>query len=88
MISQGDAGGNFVAFDAFNGDQLWSKNLNTGIIALPMTYMIDGEQYITIPVGWGGLTEMEINTPNKSIQERFILLKLTDRQSTLNLKRR
>ena len=54
MIFQGDAEGNFVAFDAFNGDQLWSKNLNTGIIAPPMTYMIDGEQYITIPVGWGG----------------------------------
>ena len=54
LIFQGDAEGHFVAFDAFSGERLWTRNLNTGIIAPPITYMVDGEQYITMPVGWGG----------------------------------
>ena len=38
-----------------NGDKLWESSLNTGIIAAPITYMVDDVQYISIPVGWGGV---------------------------------
>ncbi len=55
LVFQGDATGNFTAYDAANGTVLWQKNLLTGIIAPPITYSIDGEQYVSIAVGWGGV---------------------------------
>ncbi len=54
LVFQGTADGRFVAYDAENGDKLWEYNLGAGVIAPPVTYMIDGEQYISIAVGWGG----------------------------------
>lgn len=54
MIFQGDAKGIFRAFDASSGKELWSYNLGTGIMAAPCTYMVDGVQYVSVAVGWGG----------------------------------
>jgi mono/diheme cytochrome c family protein len=42
-----------VAYDAATGDKLWSQNVKSGAGAGPGTYMIDGEQYVTIATGWG-----------------------------------
>ena len=56
LVFQGDATGNLRAYDASNGTVLWEKNLMTGIIAPPVTYTIDGKQYLSIAVGWGGVT--------------------------------
>ena len=56
LVFQGDAEGKFKAFDAESGDVLWVSDLGSGIIAAPATYMVDGEQYITIAAGWGGIT--------------------------------
>jgi quinohemoprotein ethanol dehydrogenase len=55
FVFQGTAEGDLVAFDARSGKKVWSYPLKTGIIAPPVTYEIDGTQYITIPVGWGGV---------------------------------
>ena len=55
FVFQGTAEGDFVAFDARTGEKVWSFPLETGIIAAPITYEIDGVQYITIGVGWGGV---------------------------------
>lgn len=55
FVFQGTAEGDLVAYDAQSGEKVWSYALETGIIAAPITYEIDGTQYITIPVGWGGL---------------------------------
>jgi len=46
--------GKFMAFDAENGKVLWEKDLETGIIASPVTYQVGDTQYISIAVGWGG----------------------------------
>ncbi len=54
LVFQGDIKGNFMAFDAENGEKLWSKQVNSGVQAAPITYEIDGEQYIAIATGWGG----------------------------------
>ncbi len=56
LVFQGNAEGMFVAYDALNGSKLWERDLRSGIIAAPVTYMVDGEQYITIVAGWGGIT--------------------------------
>ena len=54
LLFQGNAEGEFSAYDASTGDKLWSVNLETGIIAPPITYQVDGKQYVSILVGWGG----------------------------------
>ena len=54
LVFQGNAEGDFNALDAKTGQVLWTKNLGTGIVAPPITYLVDGVQYVTIAVGWGG----------------------------------
>lgn len=54
LVFQGTADGKFVAYRADNGERLWDFATQTGVVAPPMTYAIDGEQYISINVGWGG----------------------------------
>ena len=58
LVFQGTAGGEFRAYSADAGKQLWSFPAQTGIIAAPMTYAIDGEQYVAILAGWGGLWDI------------------------------
>jgi quinohemoprotein ethanol dehydrogenase len=54
LVFQGTADGRFVAFNATNGDQLWEAQVGTGVIAAPVTYAVDGQQYVSIAAGWGG----------------------------------
>lgn len=53
LVFQGKLNGDFVAYDAATGDKLWSHNLKSGGASGPGTFMIDGEQYVTITTGWG-----------------------------------
>ncbi len=55
LVFQGNAQGMFRAFDAKTGKQLWEVDLKSGIIAPPVTYLVDGVQYVTVAVGWGGV---------------------------------
>ena len=43
----------FHAFDASSGKLLWEFPTNSGIIAPPASFMIDGKQYIAVQSGWG-----------------------------------
>ncbi len=54
LVFQGTGDGKFVAYDAANGKKLWETDLGSGVIAPPITFMIDGKQYVSIAVGWGG----------------------------------
>lgn len=58
LVFQGTAGGDFVAYSADKGKQLWSFPAQSGILAAPMTYAIDGEQYVAVMVGWGGVWDV------------------------------
>jgi quinohemoprotein ethanol dehydrogenase len=55
LVFQGTADGRFIAFDATTGEKLWSSPVGTGIVAAPITYLVDGTQYVSIAVGWGGV---------------------------------
>lgn len=55
LVFQGNAEGEFSAYNAVTGDKLWSFPLETGIISSPVTYEVDGIQYVSILVGWGGV---------------------------------
>jgi PQQ-dependent dehydrogenase (methanol/ethanol family) len=54
LVFQGAAEGQFYAYDAANGKQLWSYPTGNGVIAAPMTYELNGEQYVALMVGAGG----------------------------------
>lgn len=54
LVFQGNAMGNLVAYDSASGKNLWSFPAQTGVVAAPMTYSIDGEQYVAVLAGWGG----------------------------------
>ena len=54
LVFQGRADGNFVAHDARTGAELWRANLELGISAPPITYAVNGRQYVALLVGWGG----------------------------------
>lgn len=54
LVFQGTSHGNMVAYNAATGEQLWSSEAQTGVIAPPVTYTVDGEQYVTVVAGWGG----------------------------------
>ena len=42
------------AFDAATGKLLWEFPTNSGILAPPTTFLIDGKQYLAVHAGWGG----------------------------------
>jgi quinohemoprotein ethanol dehydrogenase len=54
LVFEGRADGRFVAYHAETGEPLWSIELGLGISAPPVTYAVDGKQYISLLVGWGG----------------------------------
>ncbi len=54
LVLQGTADGKLVAYRADTGEKLWDFATQTGVVAPPITYEIDGEQYISVNVGWGG----------------------------------
>ncbi len=58
LVFQGNAQGKFSAYDAKTGQKLWETDLKSGIIAPPVTYLVDGVQYVTVAVGWGGVMGM------------------------------
>jgi len=55
LVFQGSAAGNFAAFDSASGRQLWTFPAQTGIVAAPITYTIEGRQYVAVLAGWGGV---------------------------------
>ncbi len=54
LVFAGTADGRFVAYRASDGEPLWEAPAGTGVIAAPVTYRVDGEQYVTVMAGWGG----------------------------------
>jgi quinohemoprotein ethanol dehydrogenase len=54
LVFQGTSDGRFVAYSAREGKKLWEIVTGTGVIAGPMSYEIDGVQYVSVSAGWGG----------------------------------
>ncbi|MCC7546670.1 MAG: PQQ-dependent dehydrogenase, methanol/ethanol family [Burkholderiales bacterium] len=48
--------GQFSAYDTATGKRLWSYQTGSGIVGSPMSFSVDGRQYIAVPSGWGGWT--------------------------------
>jgi quinohemoprotein ethanol dehydrogenase len=54
LVFQGRADGKLQAYRATDGKLLWEFDTGIGIMAPPMTYQVDGSQYIAVLAGWGG----------------------------------
>ncbi len=54
LVFQGRADGVLAAYRATDGKELWKFDTGTGIIAPPVTYLVEGVQYISVMAGWGG----------------------------------
>ncbi|MBM3736474.1 MAG: PQQ-dependent dehydrogenase, methanol/ethanol family [Acidobacteria bacterium] len=54
LVFTGDAEGNFIAHDAESGKKLWSYQTGSGIRAAPVSFRVDGKQYIAIATGMSG----------------------------------
>lgn len=54
LVFTGTPEGKFIAFDDDTGDILWSFQTGSGIVGQPVTWEMDGEQYVSIISGWGG----------------------------------
>src|SRR5271170_6195296 len=66
LVFQGRSDGVFSAYRATDGKVLWQFDAGTGIMAPPVTYLLDGVQYITLMVGWGGSSGLN-NIPGSGV---------------------
>ena len=51
LVFSGEGNGNFNAFNSQTGELLWQTKVEAGVNAPPITYMIDGKQYIAVAAG-------------------------------------
>jgi alcohol dehydrogenase (cytochrome c)/quinohemoprotein ethanol dehydrogenase len=59
LVAQGDAAGYFNVYRADTGEKLWSMFAQSAIMAGPVTYEVDGEQYIAVLSGWGSAFSLQ-----------------------------
>ena len=55
VVFTGEGNGDFSAFDARDGKRLWSFNCGAGVNAPPVTYELDGVQYVAVAAGGNSL---------------------------------
>ncbi len=51
LVFGGTPGGYFFALNATTGEELWKMTVGGSVAAAPVTYLVDGEQYVTIAAG-------------------------------------
>ncbi len=82
LVFQGTADGRFVAYSADKGEKLWEVAVGTGVIAPPVTYEVDGAQYVSVLAGWGGSFAMAGGTATGGIPApgRLLTFRLDGKQ--------
>ncbi|MFK7958873.1 MAG: PQQ-dependent dehydrogenase, methanol/ethanol family [Lysobacterales bacterium] len=92
LVFYGTAAGEFLVLDDATGETLKSIPTGTGIIAPPVTYAVDGEQFVAVAAGWGGPafntmqgTEAAITYANDG---RLLVYKLNGKPTPMPSKRR
>jgi quinohemoprotein ethanol dehydrogenase len=80
LVFQGRADGKFAAYTADTGKLVWEFPTNVGIIAAPVSYSIDGEQYVSVVAGWGGAYALASGVPrhrdNMMTEGRILTFKI------------
>ena len=55
LLMTGDVEGRFLIFDAKTGEQLFSFNTGSGLRGSPISYAVNGRQYVAVPSGLGSI---------------------------------
>jgi alcohol dehydrogenase (cytochrome c) len=66
LVFVGDLGGRFKALDDKSGKVLWEVNLGSAVSGFPISYSVDGKQYIVASTGSSNLSAMNSLTPGVS----------------------
>jgi quinohemoprotein ethanol dehydrogenase len=86
LVFHGQGTGEFAAYAADNGKKLWSAQTGSAVDAVPVSYKVNGEQYIVVPVGWGGAfrqwspSPMMVTPQSKYGPSRLVAFKLGGQQ--------
>jgi alcohol dehydrogenase (cytochrome c) len=54
LVFTGTPEGYLKAFDAKTGEELYKFNTGSGVVGTPVTWKMDGEQYVSVTSGYGG----------------------------------
>ena len=78
LVFGGDVNGRFRAFDDQTGEILWEINLGSPVSGFPITYAVDGRQYVAVSTGFGRFLEL---TPElrPSANNNLFIFALPDR---------
>ncbi|WP_305097437.1 PQQ-dependent dehydrogenase, methanol/ethanol family [Croceibacterium aestuarii] len=79
LVFQGKIGTTFAAYRADTGEKVWEMPVQQVPIAAPISYMVDGVQYIAVNAGWGGgLAHVEKASYSKLVlgKPRLLVFKL------------
>jgi quinohemoprotein ethanol dehydrogenase len=80
VVFQGTVDGRFLGFDAASGRQLWEYDNLIATLAGPMTYTVDGEQYVAVLGGFGSVFYLAagalLQQPGAPVNGRVFVYKL------------
>lgn len=68
LVFEGTADGHFEAYRADTGEKLWSASAGTSVMAGPVAYTVNDEQYVAVLAGRGGVLPLaagEVSKPEK-----------------------
>jgi len=54
LVFTGTPEGHLKAFNDETGEELWSFQTGSGVVGQPITWEMDGEQFVAVVSGWGG----------------------------------
>jgi quinohemoprotein ethanol dehydrogenase len=72
LLFQGTGDGRLVAYAADTGKTLWAVPTSVGIVAPPVTYQVDGEQYIAVMAGYGGSGALSGGDPRTMASGKYV----------------
>lgn len=90
LVFQGTTDGFFKVYDATTGEALKEIEIGTGVMAAPVSYAINGEQYVAVMAGYGGgvLSQLPVGAAIEKYQNkgRILVFKLGGRSTPLSPK--
>ena len=72
LVFGGDVNGRFRAFDDRTGEILWEINLGSPVSGFPITYAVDGRQYVAVSVGTGRFLDLTPELRPSSVNNLFV----------------
>lgn len=88
LVFQGSGKGRFSAFDTMNGAERWSVEVGIDVMAPPITYQIDGVQYVAVLAGVGGSQGNHASVFDHDNAGRLLAFKLGGRAPMPPVKKR